>query len=72
MLEVTYHVEMCGVFEGATCCLWAFTPVQSSKPVMQVRVVDSDHFHIAFEECVICDIESDDGWVQANIGFGDV
>lgn len=58
--------------ECPTSCLRPLTPVQMSHPIVQSRVVQSNHFDIAFEQGIIRGIEPDDRGIQENIGLGHV
>ncbi len=59
-------LEARGVVEGC------HIPIQVSDPVMDSRILMTDHALVGFEERHIDHIEPDNGHKQANVGFGDI
>lgn len=63
---------MGALLECPTSCLKPLTPVQTPYPIVQTRVVSSNHFDIALEQGIVRGIEPDDRGIQENISLGHV
>ena len=53
--------------ESTPRLLLAFVPVDVKEPLVDIRVIVSDHLQIAAEKGVISDVKTDDGSVAARL-----